>query len=97
MQRVPGVYLFSYMYEWEFEHLPAGTGHSYQCLNLHSGFAICHRWESQAITGIDSGVSDYGVHWTQPWEAFMGATPGDVVVMRFPDNLRSLKFIAYDE
>jgi len=97
VQRVPGVYSFAYMHDWEHEHLPSGTDAPYRCLTQHDVFVVCHRWEAQAITGIDSGVSDYGVHWTQPWEAFMGLIPGDVITMRFPGNLRSLKYIAYDE
>jgi len=97
VQRVPGVYQFAYMFDWEFEYLPTGTDTSYQCLYQHDDSTVCHRWETQVNAGIAATISDYGVHWTQPWEAFMGQTPGDVIKMRFPDNMRSLKYIAYDE
>jgi len=97
VQRVPGVYQFSYMHDWEFEHLPSGTDAPNQCLSRHDETVICHRWETQVNTGLTANISDYGAHWTQPWEAFMGLTPGDVITMRFPDNMRALKFIAYDE
>lgn len=97
VQRVPDLYHVSYMHSWEHEELPSAYNTFYQCLTEHDDFAICHRWEAQAITGIDASVSDYGVKWTHPWEAFMGLTPGDEVRMKFPDNLRNLKFIAYDE
>jgi hypothetical protein len=97
VQRVPGVYQFSYMHDWEFEFLPSGVDTSYQCFTQHSGTVVCHRWEAQVNTGITADVSDYGVHWTQPWEAFMGLIPGDIIKMKFPENMRALKFIAYDE
>lgn len=97
VQRVPGVYAFSYMHDWEYEHLPSGKSASYRCLQQHDEGVICHRWEAQVTAGITADVSDYGVHFTQPWEAFMGLVPGDVITMRFPDNMRALKFIAYDE
>jgi len=97
VQRVPGVYQISYMHDWEYEHLPTGTDAPYRCLQQHDDSVICHRWEAQVNTGLAADVSDYGVHFTQPWEAFMGLVPGDVIPMRFPDNMRHLKFIAYDE
>lgn len=97
VQRVPGVYHFSYMHGWEYEHLPSKYSMFYHCLTQHDDTVICHRWEAQHNAGIDADVTDYGVHWTQPWEAFMGQTPGEVVVMEFPKNLRSLRYIAYDE
>ena len=97
VQRVPGVYHFAYMHDWEYENLPSTLSAFYQCLSQHDESVVCHRWEPQEITGLASDVSDYGVHWTQPWEAFMGETPGDAIAMRFPDNMRNLKYIAYDE
>ena len=97
IQRVPGLYHFSYMYEWEYEELPTSFSSFYQCLKLHDDYTVCHRWETQVIAGIDIDISDYGAHWTQPWEAFMGELPGDPVRMRFPSNMRNLKYMAYDE
>ena len=95
-QRVPGLYHFSYMHDWEYAELPSKYSVFYQCLSQHDESVFCHRWEPQETTGIDADVSDYGAHFTQPWEAFMLA-PGEVVRMQFPGNLRSLKYIAYDE
>jgi hypothetical protein len=97
VQRVPGVYHFAYMHDWEYEELPTSRSAFYQCLSQHDESVVCHRWEPQQTAGISADVSDYGVHWTQPWEAFMGQTPGEPVMMRFPDNMRNLKYIAYDE
>jgi hypothetical protein len=97
VQRVPGVYHFAYMHDWEYENLPSQFSAFYQCLAQHDESVFCHRWEPQQTTEIDADVNDYGIHWTQPWEAFMGQTPGDVIRMRFPDNMRNLKYIAYDE
>lgn len=48
-----------------------------------------------AVTNL-ADVSDPGAHFTQPWEAFM-LTPGEEVRMKFPRDMGSIKFIAYDE
>jgi hypothetical protein len=96
-QRVPGLYQAAYMHDWEWALLSTDQTQYYQCLNQHDEGTFCHRWEPQEVTGIDSDVTDYGAHFTQPWEAFMGQTPGDLVKMRFPKNFNTMKFIAYDE
>lgn len=96
-QRVPGLYHFSYMYDWEYTYLPTNFSQFYQCLDKHDEGVFCHRWETQQVAGIDSDVSDYGCHFTQPFEAFMGLTPGEQIRMRFPAHMRNLKYIAYDE
>lgn len=96
VQRVPGVYQFSYQYEWEFAHLPSDESQFYQCLIQHDTCVICHRWEVQQIAGIPADVSDYGDHFTQSWEAYM-CTPGEAVRMRFPRNFNQMTFIAHDE
>jgi hypothetical protein len=96
-QRVPGLYHASYQFDWEWRYLSTDQSQYYQCLNQHDEGVFCHRWEPQEVTGIDSDVTDYGVHFTQPWEAFLGETPGDVVKMRFPRNFNTMKFVAYDE
>lgn len=96
-QRVPQLYHFSYMFDWEYGFVPTKWSQIYRCLTQHDLSVICYAWEPQVIAGIDSGVSDEGVHWTQVWEAFMGQTPGEEVEMRFPQNFNRVKFIAYDE
>jgi len=95
--RVPGLFHFSYMHDWEWRHLPGKFNQFYQCLNIHDSKVFCHRWEPQEVTGIASDVSDYGIHFTHPWEAFMGETPAVPIQLKFPTNFRSMKFIAYDE
>ena len=96
-QRVPGLYHFSYMHDWEYAYLPTKYSQFYQCLNRHDEAVFCHRWEPQVVAGITSDISDYGAHFTQPFEAYMGKTPGEPIRIRFPANMRNLKFIAYDE
>ena len=97
-QRVPQLYHYSFMFDWEYGYLPSKWSQFYQCLVQHDVSVISHRWESQAITGIDSAVSDYGINFTQPWEAYMGPSdPGHEVKMRFPQNFNQVKFMAYDE
>ena len=97
-QRVPQLYHYAYMYDYEYGYLPTQWSQFYECLLQHDQYVICHRWEAQAITGINSAVSDYGVNFTQSWEAFMGpSVPGHEVKMRFPQNFNAVKYIAYDE
>ena len=95
-QRVPQLYHFAYMQDWEYGYLPAKWSQFYQCLIQHDQYVISHRWEAQAITGIDSSVSGYGVNFIQPWEAYM-APAGHEIKQRFPQNFNAVKFIAYDE
>ena len=96
-QRVPGLYHFSYMHDWEWQFLPASMSQFYQCLQQHSGYVFAHRWEVQETSDIAADVSDYGIHFCHPWEAFMGQTPGEKIKFKFPSNMRNLKYIAYDE
>jgi hypothetical protein len=96
-QRVPQTYQWSYQQDWEFRFLPATESQFYQCLNQHDEGVFCHRWETQQVTGITPDVADYGVHFTQAWEAYTSELPGDLVKMRFPANFNTMKFIAYDE
>jgi hypothetical protein len=53
--------------------------------------------ESETTFSGSVDATDLGSHFTQPWEAFMGLDPGEEVRLKFPKNLRSLRFIAYDE
>lgn len=96
-QRIPDLYHASYMHDWEWRHLPTQYTEFYQCLRKHDESIFCHNWEPQETTGIASDTSDAGVHFTHPWEAFMGMTPGEEVRMKFPKNFAAVKFIAYDE
>jgi hypothetical protein len=97
VQRVPAVYQFAFQNDWEWRFLPGDLSKFYQCLSQYNHYVACHRWEPQAVAGIDSEVSDYGIHFTQPWEGCMGLVPGEVLKMKFPLNFGSMKFIAYDE
>jgi len=96
-QRVPDLYHLSYMHDWEWRNLPSKFSEFYQCLRRHDEKVFCHVWEPQEVTGIASDTTDVGAHFTQPWEAYMGLTPGEEIRMKFPKNFRSVKFIAYDE
>ena len=96
-QRVPQLYHCSYLHNWEYAYAPEGQSQFYQCLSRHDERSFCYRWETQEMAGITGDVSDYGDHFTQPWEAFSGITPGDVVKMRFPRGFNGAKFVAYDE
>lgn len=97
VQRIPGVYHFAYMFDWEYQLLPTILSVFYQCLNQHDEGVFCHIWETQQVAGISVDVTDDGIHFTQPWEAYMGQVPGEVLKNRFPKNMRNLKHIVYDE
>lgn len=97
-QRVPAVYQFAYMHDWEWRFLPGDLSKFYQCLSQHDSKVFCHRWEPQCVTGLDiDDVGDYGIHFTQPWETCMGHAPGEVLKMKFPLNFGMMRFAAYDE
>jgi hypothetical protein len=93
-QRVPGLFQGAYLYEWEYSYL--GVDRAYQALTRHDDYALCAAWEAQEVAGIASDATDVGSHFTQPWEAYM-TDPGDPIRIRWPRNLNSLQFIAYDE
>lgn len=96
-ERFPPVYQFSYQQDWEFRHCPSTESKFYQCLLQHDDLVFCHRWEPQQRAGTGGEVADYGIHFTQPWEACMSEVPGELIRMRFPRNFNTMKFIAYDE
>lgn len=95
-QRVPQLYHYSYQQDWEYAQLPQTLSQFYQCLAFHDDAVFCHRWEPQQKTGIAGDVSDYGAHFTQPWEGYH-LLAGEPIKMRFPQNFNSAKFVAYDE
>jgi hypothetical protein len=95
-QRVPQLYHYVYMYDWEYGYMPTKWSQFYRCLLQHGEHVICHRWEAQALAGVDSSVSEYGANFIQPWEAYMLA-PGHEVKMRWPQNFNTTRYIAYDE
>lgn len=96
-QRIPDIYHMSFMHDWEWSYLPSQYSEFYQCLSRHDDQVFCHWWEPQQITQITPDVTDDGVHFTQPWEAFMGMIPSEEVRMKFPKNYAAVKFMAYDE
>lgn len=96
-QRIPGLYQASYMHDFEWRFLSTDQSQFYQCLNLHDEGVFCHRWEPQEVAAIDADVSDYGFHFTHPWEAYTGGVPGDLLKNRFPADCDTLLYMAYDE
>ena len=96
-QRVPDLYHMSYLYDWEYRNLPSKFSTFYQALRKHDDFVFMHAWEPQEVTQIASDTTELGVHCTQPWEFFMGQTPGEEIKFRFPINFHSVKYMAYDE
>jgi hypothetical protein len=96
---IPPRYDYAYLQDWEWPFLNSPTG-NYQALRFHqqAEMVFCHRWEPQAVWGlVDATAEDAGTHFTQPWEAFMGVTPGDIVPLQYPPGFHNAKFVAWDK
>jgi hypothetical protein len=97
--RVPPMFDFSYVHDWEWPLLTSTTG-NYQALRVHQQSAIvyCFRWEPQAVWGLVSATApDEGTHFTHPFEGFLtGDTPGDSIPIQFPAGFHESKLIAWD-
>ena len=93
-QRVPGLFQGAFLFDWEQKYL--AVNRAYRALTQHDDFAVCAAWEAQEITGLASDATDIGAHFTQPWEAYMDL-PGEPVRSRWPRNLNTVLFIAYDD
>lgn len=98
--RVPPIYEFSYLQDFEWAFLTSTTG-NYQALRFHQQAEIvfCHRWEPQAVWGaVEATAPDDGFHVTQPWEVWIsGEAPGDIVPLQFPNGFHNAKFVAWDK
>ncbi len=94
--RVPPLYHAAYLFDWEWPYLPSSGSQFYRALKDYQqgDYTVCYQWEAQFDNSGDAG--DEGVHFTQPWEAFVGEVPGDQVKIRFPSNFLTAKFVAYD-
>lgn len=95
----PPRYQIAYLYDWEWQYLPSGQTRFYQCLRYHQqgDYSYCHRWEPQTDYGTDDVIDDEGAHFTQPWEAFAGLTPGEQIAIKFPENFHTAKYLAWDK
>lgn len=94
--RVPPVYHCAYLFDWEWPYLPSTQSQFYKALKDYQqgDYVICYQWEAQLDGSGDA--SDEGIHFTQPWEAFVGEVPGDQVKIRFPSNFYTAKLFVYD-
>ena len=96
--RLPPFYHDSYLFDWEWRHIDH-DGKNYQALRFHdqSDIVFCHIWESQQL-GISTGSdSDYGEHYTHPFEAwYCPSVNGDPVSIWFPEDFRKAKLVCWD-
>jgi hypothetical protein len=94
--RIPPLYHFSYMFDWEWPYLPTNQSQFYKALKDYQqgDYVLCHQWEAQLNNCGDA--ADEGAHFTQPWEAFVGLTVGDQVKVKFPSNFHTAKLVTYD-
>ena len=96
--RVPPMFDYSYLHDWEWPFLDSSTG-NYQALRVHqqSDSAFCYRWEPQAQWGlVDATAPDEGIHFTHPFEGFMGEVLGDAIPLQFPTGFHEAKLVAWD-
>lgn len=96
---VPPRFDAAYLQDWEWPLLTS-TQANYQALRYHeqADTAYCYRWEPQAVWGlVDATAPDEGIHVTQPWEAWMGETPGECVPLQYPRGFHNAKWVAYDK
>ena len=96
--RVPPRYQMSYLFDWEWPYAEH-SGKTYQALryNQQSDMVFCHLWEAQQLSISTGSESDYGWHYTHPWEAWYADTPGKAPPVWFPNDFRKTKYIAWDK
>jgi hypothetical protein len=95
--RIPQLFQFSYLYDWEWPFLPGGQSQFYQAFYQHqqANHVYQNNWEIQQVWQTNVDVESDGAHTTQQWELFYD-DPGDQLKIRFPNDHRETKFIAYD-
>ena len=95
---LPPLYQFSYMFDWEWRHLPSDQSKYNQCLNYYQqgAYTFCNRWEMQTEYGGTGTAEEAGCHFTQQWEAWAGLVPGETIKVKFPEDFYSSKLVAYD-
>jgi len=95
--KVPPMYHYSYMHDWEWPYLGTSYSRFYRCFEQHqqSQHIYAHVWEIQHVAAISSDVDDLGSHCTHPFEHFF-CTPADTLKIRYPIGFNSASFIAYD-
>lgn len=98
--RVPPMFGYGYLYDWEWRHFSNTVGRNYQALRYHEAadMVFCYRWEVGAITDISDDTADEGSHFTQPWEGFVDdVTPGDPIPIWFPEDFDQALLVAWDK
>jgi len=95
--KVPPMYHYSYMHDWEWSNLGTTYSRFHRCFNQHqqASHIYTHVWEIQHVAAISSDVDDTGTHCTHPFESFY-CTPAEELKIRFPTGFHSASFIAYD-
>lgn len=97
--RVPPLYYRSYLHDWEWSFAGSNEQNTYNALrcNQMTGRVFCYRWEAQTEQWLSGEAADDGDHFTQPWEAFMCDTHGDIVSIPFPTNFDKAKWVGWDK
>lgn len=93
--QLPPEFAVSYLHDWEWGH--KSESNKYRALrNQGSNFSFCFRWEAQEDFGLEADVSDEGIAYSHPWEAFIYTAPGLPPRIGLPANLHAIKGMYYD-
>jgi len=93
--RVPPLYNYCYMHDWESEYL---EGDTYQCLEywLSGGYIVCYPWEPGSPTASSASPSDEGYRFTIPFEAGV-KTCAEPIPNLLHSRFVSARIVMYDE
>ena len=97
--RHPALYQSTFCYPWEYAYNQHAEGYSRKAFKYHQQWegAVCWLWEVQEVgINITSDI-DSGYMVTQPWESYIVINPAEYLPMWFPDDMKSVVFMAYDK
>lgn len=100
--RIPPLYQMSYMYDWEWRYTEHEKGQVYRVFEDagfydQSDIVTTYKWEAQQEAGSESTLSELGMRFTHPWEAWQGELPADNPPIWLPENFREMLFIAFNK
>lgn len=92
----PPRYQMSYIFDHEWSMSGYEDGGVYQFMLEDWQYRCCQPWEIKHVTSVDGEETSVGDCFSHPWEAFMVATPADMVPMNFPSDHYETIFMSYD-
>ena len=95
--RVPPMFGCSHTFDWEWAHCFGGKAYQWAKTYYQSPLSCTHRWEAQAIGGIDASDTTEGDVFTYPWEAWLVSNAADLVPIWFPSDYHKTIMMAWDK